>query len=84
MGVLEDVTEKQHDAYFVDLFVRASNATAIGMYRKLGYSTHKRVLHYYGGSEDALDMRKAMPRDVDKQSVVPLGRDIQVWELEHD
>jgi ribosomal protein S18 acetylase RimI-like enzyme len=32
MNLLEDVTEKVHDAYFVDLFVRASNTVAIGMY----------------------------------------------------
>ena len=30
------------------------------------------------------DMRKAMPRDVHKRSIVPLKRPIQPWELEHD
>ena len=28
------------------------------------------------------DMRKALPRDRDKESEIPLGRDIQPWELE--
>lgn len=35
MGCLEDITEKVHDGYFVDLFVRASNAVAINMYTKV-------------------------------------------------
>lgn len=30
------------------------------------------------------DMRKAMPRDVQKQSVVPLSRPVYPHELEHD
>ena len=36
MNDLEDITEKIHRAYFVDLFVRVSNATAIQMYNKVG------------------------------------------------
>ena len=32
----------------------------------------------------ATDMRKAMPRDVDKKSMVPLPRPIQVHELGAD
>lgn len=39
---------------------------------------------YYSGDEDAFDMRKAMPRDVNKQSVVPLKRDVHPHELEFD
>lgn len=35
MNDLEDITEKIHKAYFVDLFVRVSNATAIQMYNKV-------------------------------------------------
>ena len=39
----------------MDLFVRVSNAVAIGMYEKFGYSTYRRVLGYYSGNnEDAL------------------------------
>jgi hypothetical protein len=44
----------RHDGYFVDLFVRESNNLAITMYTKLGYSTYRRVLGYYSGTEDAL------------------------------
>ena len=35
MNGLEETTEKIHDAYFVDLFVRISNAAAIQMYKKV-------------------------------------------------
>lgn len=38
MARLEDITEKVHDGYFVDLFVRASNAVAINMYTKVPFS----------------------------------------------
>ena len=39
---------------------------------------------YYSGEEDAFDMRKAMPRDVDRKSVVPLTRDVHPHELDFD
>lgn len=84
MHILEDVTEKVHDGYFVDLFVRASNSVAIGMYEKFGYSVFRRVLGYYSGQEDAFDMRKAMPRDVHKKSVIPLKRPVKPEELEFE
>lgn len=73
---------------FVDLFVRASNAAAINLYKKRGYSIYRRVLKYYGpaadGSpaEDALDMRKALAADPAGKSVVPLRRDVRPDELE--
>ena len=35
MDLLEEVTEKVHDGYFVDLFVRVSNTSAITMYKKV-------------------------------------------------
>merc|ERR1712127_151246 len=38
MDLLEEVTDKMHRGFFVDLFVRVSNAVAIGMYKKFGYS----------------------------------------------
>ena len=39
----------------MDLYVRVSNAVAIGMYRKFGYSVYRRVRNYYSGAtnEDA-------------------------------
>lgn len=84
MNLLEEVSEKFHNAYFVDLFVRKSNAIAIGMYEKLGYSIYRRVIEYYSGpdAEDAYDMRKALPRDVNKESVVPLKHPIYPEDLE--
>ncbi|KAG1666486.1 hypothetical protein FOA52_004868 [Chlamydomonas sp. UWO 241] len=83
-NMLEDVTENVHNGYFVDLFVRKSNSVAIGMYEKFGYTRYREVLGYYSGSENAFDMRKAMPRDVHKKSVVPLKRPITPEELEFD
>lgn len=84
MVLLEDITEKVHDGYFVDLFVRASNSLAIGMYKKFGYILYRRVLGYYAGEEDAWDMRKAMARDPDKKSMIPFGRPVQPEECESD
>lgn len=84
MKLLEDVTVEMHDGYFVDLFVRVSNAVAMGMYKKFGYSVYRRVLGYYSGEEDAYDMRKAMPRDVEKKSIIPMDRPVHPRELECD
>ncbi|TPX31257.1 hypothetical protein SmJEL517_g05377 [Synchytrium microbalum] len=86
MLILEQVSEKIKNAYFVDLFVRASNTVAIGMYEKFGYTVYRRVLGYYSGAdgEDALDMRKALPRDVNKESIIPLKAPITPDELEDD
>jgi N-terminal acetyltransferase B complex catalytic subunit len=65
MDYFENVSVN-NNAFFVDLFVRASNSLAIQMYEKFGYVTYRRVLGYYSGElpEDALDMRKALPRYV--------------------
>jgi N-terminal acetyltransferase B complex catalytic subunit len=32
MDYLENISEKVHNAYYVDLFVRPSNKVAVGMY----------------------------------------------------
>ncbi|KAJ3377611.1 Nuclear import receptor [Entophlyctis sp. JEL0112] len=50
MGVLETVSEKIYNTYFVDLFVRKSNSVAIGMYKGFGYSVYRTVLGYYHGA----------------------------------
>eukprot|EP00252_Welwitschia_mirabilis_P000942 TRINITY_DN1092_c0_g1_i2.p1 TRINITY_DN1092_c0_g1~~TRINITY_DN1092_c0_g1_i2.p1 ORF type:complete len:152 (-),score=36.17 TRINITY_DN1092_c0_g1_i2:281-736(-) len=84
MELLEETSAKTDNAYFVDLFVRASNTPAIKMYEKLGYVIYRRVLHYYSGDEDALDMRKALPRDVGKKSIIPMKRPVTPDELEYD
>ena len=81
---LEKACEQQN-AWFVDLFVRESNASAIKMYESLGYSVFRRVVDYYsddvGGSmkgEDAFDMRIPLARDKEKKHVRSNGRDMRV------
>lgn len=84
MDDLETISADTYNAFFVDLFVRASNALAIDMYQKFGYVQYRRVLGYYSGEdpEDAFDMRKALPRDHDQGSVVPMDRPVKPEELE--
>ena len=84
MDYFENVSVNHNNAYFVDLFVRASNTLAISMYQKFGYVTYRRVLGYYSGElpEDALDMRKALPRDKHKESIVPLDHPVRPEDLE--
>eukprot|EP01132_Coremiostelium_polycephalum_P002822 gene2822-3507_t len=82
MHILEEVSEKVHDGYFVDLFVRKSNSLAINMYNKFGYTVYRTVIGYYSGEEDALDMRKALPRDVDKKSIIPLPHPVHPTEAD--
>ena len=62
----------------------APNSLAISMYEKFGYVTYRRVLGYYSGddAEDALDMRKALPRDKNKQSMIPLDKPVLPEDLE--
>lgn len=82
MRHLEDVSETG-EMYFVDLFVRQSNKKACQMYEKMGYSTFRRIVGYYTGSapEDALDMRKALPADPEKNSLIAEQAVITVEEL---
>lgn len=87
MDYLEEVTIKRHTGFFVDLFVRPSNTVAINMYKSLGYVVYRRVLGYYSGAagqdtEDAFDMRKSMPRDKNKETMIPLEKPIHPHELE--
>mmetsp|Transcript_11736 Transcript_11736/g.17691 ORF Transcript_11736/g.17691 Transcript_11736/m.17691 type:complete len:179 (+) Transcript_11736:111-647(+) len=87
MNYLENISQDVYNCYFVDLFVRASNSLAIGMYTKFGYVKYRRVLGYYCGNmeddyEDAWDMRKALPRDAYKETVVPLKHPIRPEDLE--
>ena len=112
MDALEAVAADIDEAFFVDLFVRASNRVAIGMYEGMGYRVYRRVIGYYSGgpavgggqeeeedgkvgskkqqqpqkrqTEDALDMRKAMPRDIYEKSVVPLPNPVRPEDLEFD
>ncbi|XP_069117366.1 LOW QUALITY PROTEIN: N-alpha-acetyltransferase 20-like [Argopecten irradians] len=83
MNILEEISEKKH-CYFVDLFVRVSNKVAVEMYNKLGYGVYRRVIEYYSGEvdEDAFDMRKALSRDVEKKSMVPIPHPVRPEELD--
>ena len=87
MDYFENTSVHTYNAYFVDLFVRKSNHLAIQMYEKFGYSVYRRVINYYSGygdeaPEDALDMRKALPRDKEKQSILPLDHPVRPEDLE--
>lgn len=68
----------EHDAWFVDLFVRAENVNAQNLYRGIGYSTYRRVVGYYADDSDAFDMRKPLKRDKDRKHVRPNGEDVHV------
>ncbi|PWZ01619.1 acyl-CoA N-acyltransferase [Testicularia cyperi] len=84
MQLLEDVSERVYNAYFVDLFVRPSNTTAVNMYEKMGYDVYRKVQQYYygggtgGNDEDGFDMRKALRRDINKLTVRKNGRNFTV------
>ncbi|KAI9528345.1 N(alpha)-acetyltransferase 20, NatB catalytic subunit [Dissostichus eleginoides] len=73
--------------FFVDLFVRVSNQVAVNMYKRLGYSVYRTVIEYYSASngepdEDAYDMRKALSRDMEKKSIVPLPHPVRPEDIE--
>ena len=69
--ILESISDCK-SCYFMDLFVRVSNAVAISFYMKLGYIMYRTVGQYYAGVEDAHDMRKALSKDKHKWSLVPV------------
>ncbi|KAF1958814.1 acyl-CoA N-acyltransferase [Byssothecium circinans] len=66
------------EAWFVDLFVRESNAVAKELYRKMGYSVYRKVVGYYNDGEDALDMRKSLSRDRKNECVREGGEGFEV------
>ena len=45
---------------------------------------YRTVVGYYSGEEDANDMRKPMPRDVHRRSIVPAKARVYPHELEFD
>mmetsp|Transcript_24621 Transcript_24621/g.56833 ORF Transcript_24621/g.56833 Transcript_24621/m.56833 type:complete len:175 (-) Transcript_24621:59-583(-) len=84
MEYLEEVSTQVHDCYFVDLFVRATNSTAITFYQSLGYVVYRTVQGYYSGDEDAYDMRKPLPKDKDQRSIKNAGMKITPEQLHTD
>lgn len=81
MTFTETLSEETYNCYFVDLFVRKSNSLAISMYERMGYVVYRTILNYYGGDEDAYDMRKALARDMDRSSMIPIERPVKVDEM---
>ncbi|GMM46124.1 peptide alpha-N-acetyltransferase complex B subunit [Pichia kluyveri] len=83
--------ERPINAWFIDLFVKCSNKTAITMYEKLGYSVFRRVIGYYetgatpptdikkvNDDIDAYDMRISLKRDTKNETVRDNGRKMHV------
>ncbi|VDN94134.1 unnamed protein product [Brugia pahangi] len=83
MHALEEISELKK-CYFVDLFVRVSNAVAINMYKSLGYVVYRRIIDYYSGEndEDAYDMRKALSRDPEKKSMISVKQPVTCDEID--
>lgn len=81
MHFTESLSQDTYNAYFVDLFVRKSNTLAISMYKRMGYCIYRTILNYYGGEEDAYDMRKALARDKTKASMVPLKHPVNAEDV---
>ncbi|KAI0560189.1 N-acetyltransferase [Gracilaria domingensis] len=81
MNFTESLSDETYNCYFVDLFVRKSNSLAISMYKKMGYVVYRTILNYYGGDEDAYDMRKALSRDKDLSSVIPLKKAVRAEDV---
>ncbi|KAF2709782.1 n-acetyltransferas-like protein [Pleomassaria siparia CBS 279.74] len=78
---LSSSLEQQSDAnnaWFVDLFVRASNEIGKELYRKMGYSVYRTIENYYNDGEDAYDMRKPLSRDKKRECVREGGENIRV------
>lgn len=87
---LENITAiAPHEVLFVDLFVKVTNNVARQLYENLGYSVFRRVIGYYGSTYptdvnkandtiDAFDMRKALPRDVKKETIREHGEKFYV------
>ncbi|KAL1987960.1 hypothetical protein VTN96DRAFT_1484 [Rasamsonia emersonii] len=75
-----------NDAWFVDLYVRAGNKVAVGMYKGMGYSVFRRVVNYYSDDptglsqtgEDAFDMRKPCSRDKNLEHIRDKGEEFLV------
>lgn len=87
MKFLENVSEKIHNCYYVDLFVRSSNQIAIGMYKHFGYEIYQTIENYYSSdgiqpAENAYDMRKSLARDKDKVLSRPTGKTIKPQDVE--
>lgn len=71
--------------FYVDLFVRESNKSALEMYRKMGYTVYRRILDYYSGfrNEDGLDLRKSLSMDPQRLAMIPLSHPVHASNLDY-
>ncbi|XP_059660499.1 N-terminal acetyltransferase B complex catalytic subunit NAA20-like [Cornus florida] len=71
MNHLEDIFDYTDAAYFVDFHVSTSKSSTIKMFEEFDYVIYRRRERYFRGTEDALNMRKALSRDTTKKSLIP-------------
>lgn len=74
MAELETVSAKAHDAFYVDLFVRASNAAAIGMYEKVKMRKKGRRDRRRGAREGDFMIEALGERNTGTRLFPPLSR----------
>ncbi|XP_022220181.2 N-alpha-acetyltransferase 20 [Drosophila obscura] len=67
MGVFTEIVERYSD-WYVDLFVRESNVTAIQLYKSLGFVKY-RWLPFFYKNENGFELRMPLSRDVERKSL---------------
>ncbi|EPY73298.1 N-alpha-acetyltransferase 20, NatB catalytic subunit [Camelus ferus] len=92
MELLEEISERVDTAMSSDAGScsapdEQSKQVAVSMYKQLGYSVYRTVIEYYSASngepdEDAYDMRKALSRDTEKKSIIPLPHPVRPEDIE--
>ncbi|MBA0832030.1 hypothetical protein Goarm_016446 [Gossypium armourianum] len=73
----------QHMFVYVNVY-KCKKGSPTFSFLHLEYVIYRRVLCYCSGEEVGLDMRKALSRDVEKKSIIPLKRPVAPDELECD
>ncbi|KAK2196512.1 bifunctional GNAT domain/Acyl-CoA N-acyltransferase [Babesia duncani] len=56
----ESACEKHYKCEYINLYVNVNNNGAIAFYKKIGYYIHATLPKYYGGEQDAHEMRKSI------------------------
>uniref|UniRef100_A0A8C0FCJ4 Uncharacterized protein n=1 Tax=Bubo bubo TaxID=30461 RepID=A0A8C0FCJ4_BUBBB len=79
----QEISEKK-GGFFVDLFVRVSDQVAVNTCKQLGYGVYWAVLEYCSASsgETGAYRRKALSRDTEKKSVIPLPHSLRPEDTE--
>ncbi|NXO50039.1 NAA20 acetyltransferase, partial [Aramus guarauna] len=82
MELLEEISEKK-GGFFVDLFVRVSNQGAETLFfSRLARNLQVSVVHSGRELGDIFNMRKALSRDAEKKSIVPLPHPVRPEDIE--